>query len=96
MSEPKEVRETVKKRAGAAPFWWPTLQLGIAAFGYAAATFFSTALGKVGLVLWGGLLFLGAFLAITRRQYHLRQQLDRIEALLEKQVQEPGQGSMAR
>ena len=98
MSEPKEVRETVKKRAGAAPFWWPTLQLGIVAFGYTAATFFPSVwlLGEGGLFLWGGLLFLGAFLAITRRQYHLRQQLDRIEALLEKQVQEPGQGDMVR
>ena len=82
MSEPKEVQKTEEKASGGNPFWWPTLQLGIVAFGYAVATFFFTALGKVGLFLWGLVLFLGAFLAITRRQYHLRQQLDRIEALL--------------
>ena len=98
MSKPKEAQKTEKKASGGNPFWWPALQLGIIAFGYTAATFFPSVwlLGEGGLFLWGGLLFLGAFLAITRRQYHLRQQLDRIEALLEKQVQEPGPRDMVR
>lgn len=86
----------MKKREEKIPFWWPPGVMIWVVLGYVLAGMALLAFGTVGMLLYGFYLLAGFFMAITRRQYHLRQQLDRIEALLEKQVQEPGQGDMVR